>query len=296
MGPAQAGAPRPAPPRPERPAVHPRSARPAAPARRARGHRSDRPGVARRAAPRRDDRARRAAPVDRGARGRARGGDRRRPRADPAHQPGRGRPRLAAAPCRPEPAADRGAPRDLARPRQQAARGGDALPRAAPGHRVRARLANQPLGEVLDGALDDVLAEIEASPRGAWPKLLRLRFPNDPSLVKQALIWLHAGRGDDLPGTMPSLGEGGDRFELAVVLDSGATASVWKAYDRKLGRHVAIKVFHARASSMIQQSLAEARASSEVISEHVVRVHDVHDADPPYLVLALVGEHEPGGA
>ena len=156
---------------------------------------------------------------------------------------------------------------------------------------MRTRLAN----EALDDALDEVLAEIEASPRGAWPQLLRLRFPNDPSLVKQALIWLHAGRGDDLPGTMPSLGAGGDRFELAVVLDSGATASVWKAYDRKLGRHVAIKVFHARASSVIQQSLAEARASSEVISEHVVRVHDVHDADPPYLVLELVGEHEPGG-
>jgi len=160
---------------------------------------------------------------------------------------------------------------------------------------MRARLANEVVGDVLDEALAGVLAEIEASPRGAWAKLLRLRFPNDPSLVKQALIWLHAGRGDDLPGTMPSLGAGGDRFELAVVLDSGATAQVWKAYDRKLGRHVAIKVFHAHASSMIQQSLAEARASSEVISEHVVRVHDVHDADPPYLVLELVGEHEPGG-
>ena len=156
---------------------------------------------------------------------------------------------------------------------------------------MRARLAS----ETLDEALDETLDEIEASPRGTWPQLLRRRFPNDPGLVKQALIWLHAGRGDDLPGTMPSLGAGGDRFELAVVLDSGATAQVWKAYDRKLGRHVAIKVFHARASSMIQQSLAEARASSEVISEHVVRVHDVHDADPPYLVLELVGEHEPGG-
>ena len=81
-----------------------------------------------------------------------------------------------------------------------------------------------------------------------------------------------------------------------MVLDSGATASVWKAYDRKLGRHVAIKVFHGGAASTIRQGLAEARASSEVISEHVVRVHDVHDADPPYIVLELVGEHEPGSA
>ena len=95
---------------------------------------------------------------------------------------------------------------------------------------------------------------------------------------------------------MPSLGASGERFDLAMVLDSGATASVWKAYDCKLGRHVAIKVFHGGAASTIRQGLAEARASSEVISEHVVRVHDVHDADPPYIVLELVGEHEPGKA
>ena len=123
--------------------------------------------------------------------------------------------------------------------------------------------------------------------------MVRERFAHDSDLAKQALIWLHAGAAASFPGTAPSLGAGGERFDLVTVLDSGATASVWKAYDRKLGRHVAIKVFHGEDSSTIHQSLLEARASSEVISEHVVRVHDVHDADPPYIVLELVGEHAP---
>ena len=149
---------------------------------------------------------------------------------------------------------------------------------------------------LVETSLEDVLAEIETRPKPTWSELLRTRFPDDPDLVRQALIWLHAGDREDLPGATPSLGIGGERYELAELLDSGATASVWKAYDRKLGRHVAIKVFHRGTSSMIRQSLAEARASSEVISEHVVRVHDVHDADPPYIVLELVAEHEPGHA
>ena len=141
---------------------------------------------------------------------------------------------------------------------------------------------------------EDILAEIQAHPPATWRKLLRERYPDDDALVRQALIWLQVGHGDALPGTAPSLGVSGERFELAMVLDSGATASVWKAYDRKLGRHVALKVFHGADTSMIRQTLAEARSSSEVISEHVVRVHDVHDADPPFIVLELVGEHEPG--
>jgi len=140
-------------------------------------------------------------------------------------------------------------------------------------------------------AVESALAEIEASPETTWHDQVRERFASNPRLAKQALIWLHAGR---TPAGMPSLGVAGERFELAVRLDSGATASVWQAYDRKLERHVAIKVFHGGDASRIHHGLAEARASSEVISEHVVRVHDVHDADPPYLVLELVAEHEPG--
>jgi eukaryotic-like serine/threonine-protein kinase len=104
------------------------------------------------------------------------------------------------------------------------------------------------------------------------------------SLDRQTWIWAHAGQLAE-PVSL------GDRFDLEVQLDAGATATVWQAFDRKLSRRVALKVFHAPSCS----ALREARAASEVISEHVVRVHDVHD-DPAYLVLELVAERETDGA
>ncbi len=140
-------------------------------------------------------------------------------------------------------------------------------------------------------AIEDILSDIESSPEDTWSTQVRERFADSPRLAKQALIWLRAGRS---PSGSPSLGVAGERFELALRIDSGATASVWQAYDHKLERNVAIKVFHGGDSSRIHHGLAEARAASEVISEHVVRVHDVHDADPPYIVLELVAEREPG--
>ncbi len=94
----------------------------------------------------------------------------------------------------------------------------------------------------------------------------------------------------------PSLGEPTQqRYELAVRLDTGATASVWQAFDRKLGRNVAIKVFHNQGGSdALEQVIAEAQAASDVISDHVVRVLDVHGDDArPYIVMELVGEHDP---
>jgi serine/threonine protein kinase len=136
-----------------------------------------------------------------------------------------------------------------------------------------------------------LLSEIAGRPPGQWATLLARRFPTDPALVQQSLLWLHADRDADPDETRPSLGEvGDDRYELQVMLDQGATASVWQAYDRKLARTVAIKILHAEG---IEEVLAEARAAADVISDHVVRILDVHDGEPPYIVMELVGEHDP---
>ncbi|HET9624767.1 MAG TPA: protein kinase, partial [Kofleriaceae bacterium] len=148
------------------------------------------------------------------------------------------------------------------------------------------------------GDLDRVLDEVGARPAGEWRALLRARFPDDPALARQLLAWLRA-QGDasgshgavDTPASLAST-----RYELGQQLDAGATATVWRAYDGKLRRDVAIKVFAPGRSPALDDILAEARAACEVISEHVVRVldvHDVHDSEPPYLVMELVGEHEP---
>ncbi|MBA3394450.1 MAG: protein kinase [Deltaproteobacteria bacterium] len=141
-----------------------------------------------------------------------------------------------------------------------------------------------------------MLARISARPPTEWNKRLEQEFPTDPAMRMQALLWLHSQKeGPEAEGAPPSLGDAADeRYELSVRLDSGATASVWQAFDRRLGRNVAIKVFHERGESeALDQVLAEARAASDVISEHVVRVLDVQYGDGhPYMVMELVGEYD----
>jgi serine/threonine protein kinase len=141
----------------------------------------------------------------------------------------------------------------------------------------------------------EALREIATQPSLRWADLLAKQFPHDPVLVQQALLWLHAGdeiTDDDAP---PSLGDAGEeRYQLTMRLDAGATATVWQANDRKLGRTVAIKVFRASEEDGLHQVMAEARAACDVISDHVVRVFDVHeDAPRPYIVMELIGEHDP---
>lgn len=146
-----------------------------------------------------------------------------------------------------------------------------------------------------DGAITAALDELDGRPAAEWPGLLHARFPADPALVRQLLLWLHVHRDHAADRSRAALGAS-TRYELGVRLDGGATASVWQAYDRKLRRDVAIKVFDPASSPAIEEILDEARAACEVISEHVVRVLDVHDAEPPYIVMELVGEHRRGGA
>ena len=144
--------------------------------------------------------------------------------------------------------------------------------------------------------LAEVLAQIAARPEASWHGLVATKFPDDPALAAQALIWLRANRErvDDDEVT-PELA--GDRYRLGVLLDVGATASVWQAHDAKLNRNVAVKVFRGERSPVLDEILTEARAAAEITSDHVVRVLDVHDQDAsggaPYIVMELVGEWEP---
>jgi hypothetical protein len=152
--------------------------------------------------------------------------------------------------------------------------------------------------EATNEAASEALGALDGRAPAEWPALLRARFPDDPGLVRQLLLWhtVHREQAIDHSGPGPrglaALGTRG-RYELAARLDVGATASVWRAYDRTLRRNVAIKVFDGRSSEAVDGILAEARAACEVISEHVVRVLDVHQAEPPYIVMELVGEHHP---
>jgi serine/threonine protein kinase len=147
-----------------------------------------------------------------------------------------------------------------------------------------------------DEQIREKLARIATRPEVEWAKKVREEFPTDPAMRMQALLWLHAEKeGPEAEGAPPTLGESADeRYDLSIRLDTGASASVWQAFDRRLGRNVAIKVFHERGESeALDQVLAEARAASDVVSEHVVRVVDVQYGDGhPYIVMELVGEYD----
>jgi serine/threonine protein kinase len=149
---------------------------------------------------------------------------------------------------------------------------------------------------VSDTQVREKLTRISARPSNEWVRRVEHEFPGDPALRMQALLWLHSDReGPASEAIPPSLGEANERYELSLRLDAGATASVWQAFDRRLGRNVAIKVFHERdVSETLDQVLAEARAASDVISEHVVRVLDVQYGEGhPYIVMELVSEYDP---
>lgn len=150
---------------------------------------------------------------------------------------------------------------------------------------------------MMDTRVRETLTRISMRPKREWETRLAQAFPSDAAMRVQALLWLHAEQeAPDREDSPPSLGDAADeRYELSLRLDIGATASVWQAYDRKLGRNVAIKVFHEpNDSEALDQVLAEARSASDVISDHVVRVLDVHSGEPhPYIVMELIGEHDP---
>jgi CheY-like chemotaxis protein len=86
------------------------------------------------------------------------------------------------------------------------------------------------------------------------------------------------------------------RFELRTILGHGAMGTVFKAWDTKLERWVAIKTVRAGAGmaefwdvDLVRSLVAEAAMVARFNHPHVVAVHDVHDAaDAAYVVMEFV--------
>lgn len=135
------------------------------------------------------------------------------------------------------------------------------------------------------------LAAIARHPRADWRRLVEQRT-TEAAVIDQAMLWLATELVDD--PEPPSLGAAGARYQLVGALDRGATATIWEARDRLLDRTVAIKLFHDDATTT-SRALREARAASDVISDHVVRVLDVVDGEHALIVMELVGEYDARG-
>ncbi|MGE3835638.1 MAG: protein kinase, partial [Acidimicrobiia bacterium] len=85
----------------------------------------------------------------------------------------------------------------------------------------------------------------------------------------------------------------GDRYRLTALIGTGASASVYLADDRKLGRQVAVKLLHpslADDAAFLHRFREEARSAAKLNHPGLMAVYDTgEDAGGPYLVLELLG-------
>ncbi len=91
-------------------------------------------------------------------------------------------------------------------------------------------------------------------------------------------------------GRPDSLGKIG-QYDVLEVLGKGAFGIVFRAFDDKLQRVVAVKVLApslATTSPARKRFLREARSSASVRHEHVVQVHAVEEQPLPHLVMEFV--------
>ncbi|MFB8240568.1 serine/threonine-protein kinase [Kitasatospora purpeofusca] len=86
-----------------------------------------------------------------------------------------------------------------------------------------------------------------------------------------------------------------DRYRLESVLGSGGMGQVWRAFDERVGRPVAVKLLTAAdpVSAGIERFAAEARAAGNLSSPHIVTIHDFGRTGPeqsgaPFLVMELL--------
>jgi serine/threonine protein kinase len=90
------------------------------------------------------------------------------------------------------------------------------------------------------------------------------------------------------PGSLGRL----DQYEILEVVGRGGMGVVFRAFDTKLHRVVALKALApqlATSSAARQRFVREARAAAAVTHDHIIAIHSVEDAGPvPYLVMQFI--------
>jgi len=89
------------------------------------------------------------------------------------------------------------------------------------------------------------------------------------------------------PGSIGKLGH----YEVRSVLGQGGFGTVFKAFDEKLHRVVAIKVMSVQLVSTSpprKRFLREARAAASIKNENIVQVYSVEEQPLPYLVMEYI--------
>jgi predicted ATPase len=156
---------------------------------------------------------------------------------------------------------------------------------------------------LLDGADAEVRREVEAllAAHEATGPLDRLALQVDDlcgalwgsrDRLSGASTRVGSGGQPDQPGRLLQAGYRLGRHEIRGHLGAGGMGEVYRAYDTRLQREVAIKVLRQRVQrgpGALARLEQEARAASALNHPNIVTVHDLGEEDSfPYIVMELV--------
>jgi serine/threonine protein kinase/tetratricopeptide (TPR) repeat protein len=103
------------------------------------------------------------------------------------------------------------------------------------------------------------------------------------------------GKSGGRPGGTSSLQAGmdlGTRFQIGPLLGEGGMGRVYKAYDKELGRTVALKVLQPELTSdpmIAQRFKQELLLASKISHRNILRIHDLSEADGvKFITMAFV--------
>lgn len=90
------------------------------------------------------------------------------------------------------------------------------------------------------------------------------------------------------PGQPATIGH----YELGAKIGRGGMGAVYRAYDQKLGREVAIKFLKpdlTRDGTFVERFVREAQAAAGIVHPNVVTVHSIEETDGvPWIVMELI--------
>ena len=102
-----------------------------------------------------------------------------------------------------------------------------------------------------------------------------------------------AGRseGSDIPSGAIDILPSSERYELGTILGQGGMGQVVEAFDKQLGRTVALKFLTLSDPALSHMFQAEARSQARVRHDHVLGIYDIGELDGrPFIAM----QHVPG--
>lgn len=140
---------------------------------------------------------------------------------------------------------------------------------------------------LLDLARTDPALVAQARRRIAASEKLPDSFLETSAAARLAGVGVPPSSDDDWPTGAPL--PIGERFQLGEPLGEGGMGRVVKAYDRQLGRSVALKFLTHRDPAILSFFLREARAQARVQHPHVLEIYDSGELEgAPYIAMRYV--------